>query len=200
MNKIDVIMREVRGKIITRTELDSLAAKYRFHALGLRKLLLNKGYLLTIFRGIYYVKSYEEKRFNTLAYSPHELLARGLEIKGVKWYFGLYSALKFLNLTHEVFPVNIVINNRFNRPRPMSIAGSRFFFIKLKPSLFFGLKKMVTDHATLYYSNIEKTLLDFLYLKRAINVNEYHFNKSLFLSGAGKYPRVVKKRVQEITQ
>ena len=158
MNKIDTILREAKGKILTRKDFDSLATKYKFDRDTLRRVMLNKGYLITIFRGVYYLKDYEEKKLNSLKYSPYELLALGLEKKNVKWYFGLNTALKFLGLTHEVFPVNIVINDKFNRTKPMKIAGSSFFFMKLKPSLFFDMKKENTsNNIFIYYSNIEKT-------------------------------------------
>lgn len=199
MNKIDTILREAKGKILTRKDFDSLASKYKFDKDTLRKVMLNKGYLITIFRGVYYLKSYEEKKFNSLKYSPYELLALGLEKKGVRWYFGLTTALKFLGLTHEVFPVNIVINDKFNRTKPMKIAGSSFFFVKLKPSLFFGIKKEKTENnILLYYSNIEKTLLDMIYLKKEVDLSEYKFNKSLFLKESAKYNRIIKKRIKEL--
>jgi len=199
MNKIDIILREAKGKILTRKDFDSLANKYDFDKDTLRKVMLNKGYLVTIFKGVYYLKSYEEKKFNSLKYSPYELLALGLEKKGIKWYFGLNTALKFLGLTHEVFPVNIVINDKFNRTKPMNIAGSSFFFIKLKPSLFFDIKKEKTgNNAFLYFSGLEKTLLDLIYLKKNIDLNEYKFNKLLFLKESNKYNRIVKKKIKEM--
>jgi len=199
MNKIDTILREAKGKIITRKDFDSLATKYKFDKDTLRKVMLNKGYLITIFRGVYYLKDYEEKKLNSLKYSPYELLALGLEKKNVKWYFGLNTALKFIGLTHEVFPVNIVINDRFNRTKPMKIAGSSFFFVKLKPSLFFDMKKEnTTNNISLYYSNIEKTLLDMIYLKKEVDLKEYKFNKSLFLRESNKYNQIVKKKIKEI--
>ena len=161
--------------------------------------MLNKGYLITIFRGVYYLKDYEEKKLNSLKYSPYELLALGLEKKNVRWYFGLNTALKFIGLTHEVFPVNIVINDKFNRPKPMKISGSSFFFVKLKPSLFFDMKKENTpNNISLYYSNIEKTLLDMIYLKKEVDLKEYKFNKSLFLRESNKYNRIVKKKINEM--
>ena len=194
MNKIDTVLREAKEKIVTRKDFDILAGKYNFDKLTLRKVMLNKGYLITIFRGVYYLKDYEEKRFNTLKYSPYELLALGLEKNAVKWYFGLNTSLKFLNLTHEVFPLNIVINNKFNRIKPMKIVGSSFFFIKLKPSLFFGIKKLKTENnISLYYSSLEKTLLDMIYLKKKVDLSEYKFNKSLFLKWSEGYNRNVKK-------
>jgi len=199
MNKIDTILREAKGKILTRKDFDSLATKYKFDKDTLRRVMLNKGYLITIFRGVYYLKDYEEKKLNSLRYSPYELLALGLEKKGIKWYFGLNTALKFLGLTHEVFPVNIVVNDKFNRTKPMKIAGSSFFFVKLKPSLFFDIKKENTsNNISLFYSNIEKTILDMIYLKKEVDLKEYNFNKSLFLRESNKYNRIVKKKIKEI--
>lgn len=198
MTKIFTIVREAKGKILKRKDLDSLADKYNFDKIKLRKLLLNKGYLITLFRGIYYLRGYEEKKFNNLRYSPYELLSIGLGIKGIKWYFGLNTALKFLNLTHEVFPVNYVINNKFNRIKPMSIAGSSFLFIKIKPSLFFGIKNIKTENAiTLNYSNLAKTILDFFYLKREINLNEYDLKKEDIIKYSARYNKNVKRRLKE---
>src|SRR4030042_5011625 len=169
MNKIDTILREAKGKILARKDFDSLATKYNFDKDTLRRVMLNKGYLITIFRGVYYLKGYEEKKLNYLRYSAYELLSLGLEKKGIKWYFGLNTALKFLGLTHEVFPINIVINDKFNRTKPMKIAGSSFFFMKLKPSLFFDIKETKTENnISLYYSRLEKTLLDMIYLKKNV--------------------------------
>lgn len=198
MNKIDTILREARGKILTRADLDSLANKYKIDKFKLRKLLLNGGYLVTIFRGVYYLKGYEEKKLNTLKYSAYELLSLGLEKKKVKWYFGLNTALKFLGETHEVFPINIVINDTFNRVKPMKIACSSFFFIKLNSNLFFDIKKEKTENRIfIYYSKIEKSLLDMLYLKKNVSLNEYKFNKSILLKESTKYPRIIKKRIEE---
>jgi len=199
MEKINIVLRELKEKIITRKDLDSLAEKYKFNKNSLRKLLLNKDYLVTIFRGVYYLRSYEEKKFNTIKYSPYELLSKGLEIKGVRWYFGLNTAIKFLNLTHEVFPINIVINDKFNRIRPMKIAGTGFFFIKIKPSLFFGINKIKTkNNIVLNHSNLEKTLLDLVYLKKNVDLEEYKFNEPIFLKYLSKYDKTTKKKVKEV--
>lgn len=60
---------------------------------------------------------------------------------GVKnWYFGLYTALKLNNMTHEHFAVDYVVNDRLFRPKPMTIAGYKFRFLKLAPRLLkFGI-------------------------------------------------------------
>ncbi|MEM3519403.1 MAG: hypothetical protein QW179_01280 [Candidatus Hadarchaeales archaeon] len=125
--------------------------------------LLSRGHLLRVFRGVFYVKSSEEIELATVKHSPLELVARGLELKGVRnWYFGLHTALKLNNLTHEHFAVDEVINDKIFRARPITIAGHEFRFIKVKPSLLsFGIVK-----EKLRYSDPEKTILDFIYLWR----------------------------------
>jgi len=125
---------------------------------------LSKGYLIRIFKGIFYVKSPEEIELGSLNYSIYELVAKGLELKGVKdWYFGLHTALKLNNMTHEHFAVDAVLNDKMYRPKPIDIAGHKFKFVKTKKKLLgFG----VTKNGLLKYSDPGKTILDFIYLWR----------------------------------
>jgi len=171
MKKSEVVIREFASqgkKIVTKEELKELCGRYSFNFTKTKKLLLNKKFFIPILRGIYYVKDYNEKKTGTTGLSTYALISRAMELKGIKkWYFGLYSALKFLGKTHEIFNVNYVINDRFNRIKIMTITGSRFIFIKLKPSLFFGFKKAkIADKIYLRYSDLEKTMLDFIYLQK----------------------------------
>jgi predicted transcriptional regulator of viral defense system len=65
--------------------------------------MVSRGYLIRIFKGIFYVKTPEEVKLNRSKYSHLELMAKGLELKSVKnWYFGLYTALKFNNRRTKV--------------------------------------------------------------------------------------------------
>lgn len=99
---------------------------------------------------------------------PDELIAKGIEMKGIKnWYFGLWSALKFLNVTHEHFTKEWIINDTIKRA-PREIGGVIYEFVKIKPSLFkFGIKTEKTKNGCLIkYSNLEKTLLDIAYLEK----------------------------------
>ena len=125
--------------------------------------LVSRGYLIRIFKGIFYIKSLDEAKLGKSKYSNLELIAKGLELKGVKnWYFGLYTALKFNNMTHESFSVDCVINDKLLRTRPINIAGCKYRFIKLAPKLLtFGI---IEDK--LKYSDVEKTILDFIYTWR----------------------------------
>ena len=77
-------------------------------------------YIIRIFRGIFYVKSLEEIKYKKVKYNHLELVAKGLELKGVKhWYFGLHTALKLNNATHEYFTIDYVITDSFYRNKPI---------------------------------------------------------------------------------
>ena len=145
-----------------------LALKWDYDAAV--KNLLSSGYLIRIFRGIFYLRTLEEKKLNQSRYNPWELVAKGLELKGVKqWYFGLHTALKFNNATHEYFTREYVVNDTIFRAKEMKVAGYIFKFIKFKPPLLpFGIKKK----GFLKYSDLEKTILDFIYLKRYNGIPE----------------------------
>lgn len=125
--------------------------------------LLARKYLVRVFRGIFYVKSPEEVKLGKIEMDHLSMVAEGLMLKGVRnWYFGLHTALRLNNLTHEYFAVDSVINDRLFRANEVGIAGHGFRFIKIKPSLIFGTKK----RGLIRYSDLEKTILDFVYLGR----------------------------------
>ncbi|MCJ7816831.1 MAG: hypothetical protein MUP55_03150 [Candidatus Aenigmarchaeota archaeon] len=209
MKKSEIVIREfsLKGKkVITADELKALCGRYGFGFGKTKAVLLNNGYLLTVFRGVYYLKDYNEKKTGVIAYSAGELLALGLKARGIRnWYFGLNTALKMLNLTHEVFPVNYVLNDRFNRIKPASILGSRFLFRKVKRSLFsFGIGEKKTPNGIgLKCSDAEKTLLDMAYLyllsgksreSVALLISDYKgaIDKKKILGYAKNYPKTVR--------
>ena len=105
--------------------------------------LLRHGYVIRIFKGIFYVKSLEEFKYGGLEVSELDLVSKGLDLKRVeKWYFGLYTALKLNNATHEYFTIYYVITDSLYRNNPFFINKRRFRFLKIKPSLFdFGIIK-----------------------------------------------------------
>jgi predicted transcriptional regulator of viral defense system len=127
------------------------------------KYLSSHGHMVRIFRGVFYVKTLDEEELGRTRYTPLELVARGLELKGVKnWYFGLSTALKLNNMTHEHYAIDYVVSDKLFRAKPIGITGYKFRFVKLAPKLVgFGVK---TDGVR--YSDPEKTVLDFVYTWR----------------------------------
>ncbi len=164
--KTDMILRKLRleGKeLVTSEELketcSSLGIKYE----SAIRHLVPRGHLIRIFRGVFYVTSPEEALTKRRKHSHLELVSRGLKVKGVEdWYFGLYTALKLNNMTHEHYAIDYVVNDKIQRSNPMNIAGHRFKFVKVKHKLLgFGVVG-----GELRHSDPEKTILDFIYLWR----------------------------------
>lgn len=152
--------------------------------------LLYRGKLVRIFRGVFYIKSPEEIEVGKPRYNHLELVSKGMAAKGIKnWYFGLNTALKLNNMTHEYFAVDDVVSDSVSRHNPIGIAGHSFRFLKFKPELFkFGIIK-----EKLPYSNPEKTVLDFIYLWRYNSVP-----KDKILADIEEYARgISKKRLSE---
>ena len=167
---------------------------------------ISRGYLLRIFRGIFYIKTLDELKFNTCKYSYLELVSRGLELKGINnWYFSLYTALKLNNATHEYYSMDYVISENLYRSKSISIDNRNFKFLKLKPTL---LKFGIIENK-IRYSDLEKTVLDFIYLwiynkkskkKILMDVSEYLPNliKQKISDYGEKYPNSVKNIIKEM--
>ena len=160
-----------------------------------------RGYLVRIFRGIFYVKSLEEAKLGRSRYNHLELVARGMELKNVRrWYFGLHTALKLNNMTHETFAIEDVVSDKLFRANPFTIAGYKFKFSRLSPSLLgFGIRKAGNG---VRYSDPEKTLLDFIYLWRYNGIPQEKIvadvsgwekgaSKEKLMAYAKKYPKTV---------
>lgn len=146
----------------TRAELELLCRELKIgYPIAIGYLTRHK-YLIRILRGIFYVRSIEERELGKTNLNHLDAIKEALRIKGIgNWYFGLETALKLNNLTHEYFIVDTVISDRIFRAKPINIMGHKVAFIKLKPALLlFGIKK-----GKLPYSDAEKTLLDFIYLR-----------------------------------
>src|SRR5690606_16844538 len=151
-------------EFVTSEELKKYCKSMKMDYSLVVRYLSSRKYLVRIFRGIFYVRSLEELKLGRSKYNHLELVAKGLELKGVEnWYFGLHSALKLNNMTHEHFTIEEVISDSVFRANPFDIAGYKFRFVKLSPQLVsFGIK----EEGALRYSDPEKTVLDFIYLAR----------------------------------
>jgi predicted transcriptional regulator of viral defense system len=194
---------------ITSKELGSYCKSMKLDYDTVVRYFAGRGYLVRIFRGIFYVKSVEEFELGRSKYSHLELVAKGLELKKVtNWYFGLHTALKFNNMTHETFSVEDVVNDALFRANPMNIAGYKFKFYRLSPSLLgFGIK----EQDGLRYSDPEKTILDFIYIWRyrgapsekiIADVGSYARNasKEKLRRYAKKYPKTVAEIVEKVVE
>ncbi|MEM5813165.1 MAG: hypothetical protein QXU71_02295 [Candidatus Aenigmatarchaeota archaeon] len=209
MKKSEMIMKKlwISGKKFVKSdEIKAISKEFKINYESILRYLLARRYLIRIFKGIFYVKSPEEIKLEIMYENPFNLVAKGLFIKGIKrWYFGLYTALVMNNITHEYFTVNYVINDSIFRANEIKIAGYSFKFIKVKPSLIFGIK----EKENLRYSDLEKTILDFVYLWRyrsvpkeriLVNISDLveKASKSKLLEYSKRYPLTIRRIIDEL--
>jgi len=188
-------------KFITREEIREDCKKLSLDYYVAIRYLTHYKYLIRILRGIFYIKSIEERKLNKTNINHLEAIKEALKIKGVKnWYFGLSTALKLNNLTHEYFAIDYVINDKIFRAKPFLILGYKIKFIKINHKLMpFGI-----INKNLPYSDAEKTMLDFIYLKEHGNVKlipEEIFekcSKNKLLKYSKNYDKRTIKRLKEI--
>ena len=172
--KTGILLRKLRmenREFVTSNELRAYCRPLKLdYDIAIRH-LVPRGYMVRILKGIFYVKSLEELELGKSKYNHLELVSKGLELKKVSnWYFGLHTALKLNNMTHETFAIEDVISDKLFRANPFAIAGYSFKFSRLSPSLLgFGIRK--AKHGV-RYSDPEKTVLDFIYVWRYNGIPE----------------------------
>ena len=209
MNYIPILKKiHLEGReFITSTEIKLYCNTLNLDYENIIRYLIRRKYFIRIFKGIFYMKNLEEIRYKSIKYSNFELVSKGLELKGVRnWYFGLYTALKLNNATHEYFTIDYVISDNLYRNKPFTINNRKFKFHKFKSSLLkFGIIK-----SNFRYSELEKTILDFIYLwiynsvpknKILMNISNYanNLSESKIRDYVRCYPKSVKEIIKEIT-
>lgn len=154
--------------MVERREIEKVCRRFSANATSTINFMISYGYFLRVLRGLYYVKTLEEFKLKK-SVNVHEILSLGMEKLRINWYFGLYTSLRLNGLTHEYFDTIFILNDRIFRPREIKVGGERVKFLKLKSKLF-GFGTMNKDH--IKFSDIEKTLLDFIYVSRYRTVPE----------------------------
>jgi len=198
-----------KKEFVSAGELKAYCRSFKISYITVVQYFVRRGYLVRIFRGVFYVKSPEELKLGRSKYSHLELVAKGLGLKrACNWYFGLHTALKLNNMTHEHFAVEDVVSDSLFRANPVTIAGYKFRFVKLSPSLVaFGVRK----GNGIRYSEPEKTVLDFIYIWRYNGVPEdkivadirewaSHASKEKLRRYAKRYPRTVAEIAERLVK
>jgi predicted transcriptional regulator of viral defense system len=162
------ILSRFGGNATTKDEIKEACKRFDANPDNTTNYMISYGYLVRILRGLYYVKTFEEFE---LRKSPdiYKILFLSLNKLNVKWYFGLYTGLRLNGLTHEFFDTIFVLNDQIYRPKEIKIAGEKVKFLKLSSRLVdFG----VVNESDKRFSDVEKTLLDLIYISRYRSVPE----------------------------
>jgi len=192
------------GKAVKRASIENGCKRFGANTTNTVNFMISYGYIVRILRGLYYVKTVEEFVLKK-AIDVHRVLSLGMDELKVRWYFGLYTALKLNGVTHEFFDTTFVMNDGVFRPKDVKVSGEKVRFIKLSPSLFgFG----VVERNGVKFSDLEKTLLDFVYLSRYRSIPEERIVSTIeeYAKGANEkkikeylkfYPKSVGKVVED---
>lgn len=166
------------GKAVRRISIEGVCKRFETDPKYFINYMSAYGYLVRIVKDVYYVKTLDEFS-SKKAEDAHKIISLGLKELNVNWYFGLSTALRMNGATHEYSDTVFVVNDEIYRNKEVSIAKSRVKFIKINSRLTgFGI---VTED-DVRYSDLEKTLLDMIYLSKyrsipegkiAISVEEY---------------------------
>lgn len=191
------------GSVIIKDKVKEICKRFRANSESTINFMISYGYFIRILRGVYYVKTIEEFKLKK-SIDIYRLISLGMEKIRVKWYFGLYTALKFNGATHEYFDTIFILNNKIFRPKEINIAKEKVRFLKLKEDLFsFG----INTKGKMKFSDLEKTLLDMIYISKyrsvpeeriALTLKEYSkkASKKKFKSYLRFYPKSVKRVVK----
>ena len=185
--------RLVSKKQLERVFCDVLQDKYSENIIvNLRK---NRD-IRYIFKGYYYIVNAKEKEGSFNDYSTNEMVYTILNKLNIKWYLGLHSALERNNIIWQGVVNPIILNSNLSGEK--NILDVKYQFHKIKRELLdFGyIKKITNNRITFYYSNPEKTYLDFRYLHKKPPLELSPFTKSekmrLYLR---QYSKNLKKKV-----
>lgn len=162
------ILESIKDKLVSKKQLiktfrDVLQDKYSENIIiNLRK----RKDILYVFKGYYYIKNAKEKSGSYLEYSTNEMIYSVLNKLNIKWYLGLHSALEKNDIVWQGVVNPVIINSDISGEK--KILGVKYQFHKMKRELFdFGyIKKVTKNRITFYYSDPEKTYIDFVYFNK----------------------------------
>ncbi len=202
MNKDEKILKNIlesfKDKLVSKRQLeksfrDVLQDKYSESIIvNLRK---NKD-ILYIFKSYYYLLDSKEKEGFYTDYSTNEMVYAILNKLNIKWYFGLYSALERNNIIWQGVVNPIILNSSISGEK--KILEIKYQFHKIKRELlgFGSIKKTTKNRITFYYSDPEKTYIDFVYFNKNPPLELSDFKKNEKIRGYLKnYSKNFKKKV-----
>ena len=174
--------------------------KIKVNIISLWTYLRKDRYIKRILGDYYYVYSLEERYNRYCNFSEEELIFLVLEKMKLKWYLGLESALKENKIIWQTLNIIIIVNNHFSGIK--KLGNSKFKFIKTKEKrLNFGLIKTETNNKVVhFYSDLEKTYIDFLYFYKGKDIKTMKKNLDFVIrkNKLKKYAKNYSKKIQEV--
>jgi len=177
--------------------------KKKLNFVSLWTYLRKDNYIKRIIGDYYYIFSLDERYNSYCQFSEEELIFLVLEKMKIRWYLGLENALKENKINWQVFNITTIINEKFSGLK--KLGNSQFRFIKTKKEKFnFGLiKKRTGNNVRYFYSDMEKTYLDFLYFYsyegKDIKIVEENLDFKVKKNKLRQYAKNYSKKIQRFT-
>lgn len=176
--------------------------KKKVNLLSLWVYLRKDRYIKRILGNYYYTFSLEERHDNYCRYSEEELVFIALEKMKINWYLSLERALIENKVSWQALNIIPLINDHFSGIK--RLGNSKFKFIKAKEAMFkFGLiNGRTNNNVNYFYSDLEKTYLDFLYLYSYEGKDVESIKKNLDFKvnkkKLRKYAKQYSKKIEEV--
>ncbi len=167
--KIVEKLRSRKEPIISKEEIFRIINEYqriyqkKVNFSSLWTYLRKSNYIKRILGDYYYIYSLEERYNRYCRYSDEELLFLVLEKMEVRWYLGLERALREHKIGWQILSLVPIINTYFSSTKKIGSSTFRFIKTQDKRCRFGLIEKKTTNGVPYYYSDLEKTYLDFLY-------------------------------------
>lgn len=160
-------------------------------------LLSKRGWLVRIKRGVFAVASLESHNFSNI--SPLVISQVLIPNSYVSFEFALNHYGLFDQLPRKVTAVTA------KKTKKYTFQDLEYRFVKTKPELIFGFKKLSLDNQKAKVAELEKTILDFLYFRNdtytmdlvleKLKTNKSEFDFEKLIAYALKYPITVRRRL-----
>ena len=120
--------------------------------------LKRKGRLLSIEKGKYLLVPLKAPNQRWM---PNEFVAASLWMGNTPYYIGYISAYNYWGFTDQIPQTVFVLNTQKGLKKMIGIVA--YSAVKISPKKIYGLQRINIDDETVFISNKERTLVDFIY-------------------------------------
>ncbi|MCK4997198.1 hypothetical protein KAS08_02745 [Candidatus Pacearchaeota archaeon] len=154
-------------KISTKIEINKLLKKYlkSKYSANIFNSLTKRNMIKNIFINYYYILDPDEQLSKYTKQDSLQVVSQILNTEKINWYIGLESATKIHGLNWQGLSTTTIINSKFSGTK--RIFGSTYIFKKItKPIRKIKLLKKKKGPHSVYFSDKEKTLIDYVYFRK----------------------------------
>jgi hypothetical protein len=162
-------------------------------------ILKTKNKIKLIFSNYFYILNSDEQIKNYYKYSTEEIVFLILNKLKIKWYLALHSSLLINNINynldmHQIPKTTVIINSRYSKT--LKILNQTFIFKKQLNFRLIGLLESKTKNSIkFYFSDLERTYLDYLYYNNKSIVDLDIINKDKLKLYLTYFPKMLFNKV-----